>query len=252
MKKRILSLILALSMVLSVLPLGAFAADPPELVMKDGLPDTTNVQKTSFTDSDGKTKDKYTGSGWEYTKDPSDSTDTGILTLTRGEYDFSNTNPKTKTKTGSPTNQAVACTIKIESGAEITGGIFNATVDNGDWSRLGGTISNGTFYEKVINHGTISGGTFQNTGSVENNDTISDGSFNGKVTNEDTGKISGGTFSSTVENDNLISGGTFQETSGVRNEGTIKDGTFEGSVMNDGTNAIIENGTFNGEVQNSD
>lgn len=29
MKKRILSLILALSMVLSVLPLGAFAADPP-------------------------------------------------------------------------------------------------------------------------------------------------------------------------------------------------------------------------------
>lgn len=29
MKKRILSLILALSMMLSVLPLGAFAADPP-------------------------------------------------------------------------------------------------------------------------------------------------------------------------------------------------------------------------------
>ena len=29
MKKRILSLILALSMVLSVFPLGAFAADPP-------------------------------------------------------------------------------------------------------------------------------------------------------------------------------------------------------------------------------
>ena len=30
MKKRILSLILALSMVLSVFPLGAFAADPPQ------------------------------------------------------------------------------------------------------------------------------------------------------------------------------------------------------------------------------
>ena len=109
MKKRILSLILALSMVLSVLPLGAFAADPPELVMKDGLPDTTNVQKTSFTDSDGKTKDKYTGSDWEYTKDPSDSTDTGILTLTRGTYDFSSTAP-------------VAC--EIDSSAIITGGIF--------------------------------------------------------------------------------------------------------------------------------
>ena len=44
MKKRILSLILALSMVLSVLPLGAFAADPPpELVMENGLPDLTGL-----------------------------------------------------------------------------------------------------------------------------------------------------------------------------------------------------------------
>lgn len=41
MKKRILSLILALSMVLSVLPLGAFAegsTNGKELVMKNGLP----------------------------------------------------------------------------------------------------------------------------------------------------------------------------------------------------------------------
>ena len=60
MKKRILSLILALSMVLSVLPLGAFAADPPELVMKDGLPDCSNGTS---------------GNGWDYDS----STDT--LTL---------------------------------------------------------------------------------------------------------------------------------------------------------------------------
>ena len=39
MKKRILSLILALSMVLSVLPLGAFAADPPRARHGGRLPE---------------------------------------------------------------------------------------------------------------------------------------------------------------------------------------------------------------------
>ena len=61
MKKRILSLILALSMVLSVFPLGAFAADPPpELVMENGLPNCSNGTS---------------GNGWDYDS----STDT--LTL---------------------------------------------------------------------------------------------------------------------------------------------------------------------------
>lgn len=71
MKKRILSLILALSMVLSVLPLGAFAADPPELVMKDGRPDCSNGTK---------------GNGWEYRSD--------TLILMSGTYDFRYANPK--------------------------------------------------------------------------------------------------------------------------------------------------------------
>lgn len=53
MKKRILSLILALSMVLSVLPLGAFAEGSlPELVMgANGLPTCP---------------DRTSGNGWEY------------------------------------------------------------------------------------------------------------------------------------------------------------------------------------------
>lgn len=256
MKKRILSLILALSMVLSVLPLGAFAADPPELVMKDGLPDTTNVQKTSFTDSDGKTKDKYTGSDWEYTKDPSDSTDTGILTLTRGEYDFSNTNPKTKT--GSPTNQAVACAIVIESGAEITGGTFNGQVANegtikdgtfnGDVENRGAIDSKGTFNGKVTNYGTIKNGTFEgfvkNEGTIEKG-TISGGTFEGFVMNE--GTINNGIFEENVENDpdGTISGGAFSST--VSNySGTISGGTFAAGLSdNYGT---VTGGIFNGNA----
>ena len=257
MKKRILSLILALSMVLSVLPLGAFAADPPELVMENGRPTCSNGT---------------IGNGWGYMN--------GTLILTSEEYDFRYINPKTKT--GGFTSQAVQCAIVIESYAKITGGIFEKKVTNN-----AGTIYDGIFNTMVENKvaqgalGKIAGGAFN--GTVTNNGTISGGAFSGTVTNRGTitvgtfyekvenysggtisggtfsttvkncgGTISGGTFSSTVENDSLISGGTFQKTSGVINEGTIKDnGTFEGVVMNNGTNAIIENGTFNGEVQNS-
>ena len=51
MKKRILSLILALSMVLSVLPLGAFAADPnQDLVMQGGFPVGTSGSDWSYDD----------------------------------------------------------------------------------------------------------------------------------------------------------------------------------------------------------
>ena len=206
MKKRILSLILALSMVLSVLPLGAFAADPnQDLVMQGGFPVGTS------------------GSDWSY----DDITKT--LTLTSGTYDFSNTNPKTKT--GRPTNQAVRCKIEIQSRAEITGGIFT-----------GGSAG------EVKNYGTISGGTFQNTCSVTNDGTImGNGTFEGKVTSN--GTIMGnGTFEGIVTNNNLISGGTFKNTCSVTNGGTISDGTFACSVENKGE--INGDGTFEGTVEN--
>ena len=239
MKKRILSLILALSMVLSVLPLGAFAADPPELVMgANGLP----------VYSEG-----TVGHNWVYMN--------GTLCLLYGTFDFSSTHPQ-NTSAGTQTAPPVACPIEIESDAEITGGIFEKAVTNNggtiydgtfntmvennvvSWGTLG-KIVGGAFNGTVTNKGTISGGAFN--GTVTNSGTISDGSFNGKVTNEDTGKISGGTFSSTVENDNLISGGTFKNTCSVTNGGTIKDGTFNGTVTND---YYIKNGTFKGDVTN--
>ena len=217
MKKRILSLILALSMVLSVLPLGAFAEGSlPELVMgANGLPDC----------SDGSN-----GNGWRYIS--------GTLYLDEGTYNFSSTHPQ-NTGAGTRPVPAVRCMIEIRSGVEITGGSFGNSVTNY------GTISSGTFQTMgggVINEGTIKNGTF--TGSVTNDNTISGGTFqNGcSVTNNKT--ISGGTFQNgcSVTNWHTIKdNGTFEGT--VTNYGTIENGTFKGDVTNK-TNGIIYDGTF--------
>ena len=220
MKKRILSLILALSMVLSVFPLGAFAEGSTQdlTIGSDGYP----------VGSEGGSKDCNgggNGNDWEY------YSKSRILCLNGGTFDLSTTEP-------------VKC--EIHSFAIITGGTFNGAVYN-----LTETISGGIFNGTVTNDptGKISGGTFQSTGSVENKGTITgNGTFNGTVTNNNT--ISGGTFQSTssVTNYGTINGnGTFNGE--VTNYGNIKDGTFEGTVKNY-SGGTISGGTFAGSVQN--
>ena len=117
----------------------------------------------------------------------------------------------------------------------ISGGIFQETVDNY------GTISNGTFQWEVCNYGTISNGTFQR--NVDNWDTISGGTFQREVDNH--GTISNGTFQQPVNNSKTIFGGIFQKP--VNNYKTISGGTFWEAVevyASDGTEAKIEGGTF--------
>lgn len=225
MKKRILSLILALSMVLSVLPLGAFAeGSTGDLVIgSDGYPIGTQ------------------GNGWKFSD--------GTLTLTRGTYNFSYTT-------------AVTFEIQLSGQATITGGTFMGKVSNDYGTISYGTfksdvtnnnnINGGTFEGSVKNWSTISGGTFE--GSVANfgGGKISGGTFSTTVTNYSGGTISGGTFQNrcSVTNyaDGTISGGTFQNTGSVKNKGKINgDGTFNGEVTNSGT---IERGTFTGTVTN--
>lgn len=182
-EKRILSLILALSMVLSVFPLGAFAADPPELVIDEsGYPVGTS------------------GNGWSY----DDITQT--LTLTSGTFDFSTTEP-------------VKCAVEIQWRVEITGGIFAGEVTNEGTIKNGifagrvtsnGTImDNGTFNEEVTNSGYIKDGTFN--GKVTNSNTIENGTFTYKVENGGRGTIFGGTFAGSVNNSygGHIFGGVF-------------------------------------------
>ena len=133
----------------------------------------------------------------------------------------------------------------------ISGGTFQGEVNN--WS----TISNGTFQREVDNQGTIFNGTFQQPvnnsktirggifqGEVHNSGTISDGTFKGEVFNY--GTISDGTFQGSVYNSKDISGGTFQKP--VNNYGgTISGGIFKKAVevyASAGHNATIEGGTF--------
>ena len=216
MKKRILSLILALSMVLSVLPLGAFAADPnQELVMENGYPVGTS------------------GNGWSY------DNNTQTLTLTRnsGKYDFSYTYPQNPNKGVGA--EPVKCAIEIQWSVEITGGTFNETVTNE------GTIKNGSFAGRVTSNGTImDNGTFN--GTVTNSGYIKDGTFNGKVTNSNT--IENGTFKGSVTNEGTIKNGSFEKK--VTNSNTIMDGVFKGVVENGGRGTIF-GGTFAGSVNNS-
>ena len=219
MKKRILSLILALSMVLSVLPLGAFAAGSTQdlVIGSDGYP----------VGSEGGSKDCNgggNGNDWEY------YSKSRILCLNGGTFDLSTTEP-------------VKC--EIHSFATITDGTFNGAVYN-----LTETISGGIFNGTVTNDptGKISGGTF--AGSVENQGTIKNGSFEGQVTNDSNGEISGGTFQSTgsVTNEGTITGnGTFNGT--VTNSRYIENGTFNGTVTNNDT---IFGGIFAGSVNNSE
>lgn len=167
MKKRILSLILALSMVLSVLPLGAFAeGSTQDLVMgANGLPDCSNGTS---------------GNGWSY------DAHMKKLTLTSGPFDFSSTHPQGG---GETTTTPVRCEIEIQQGATITGGTFNGEVSNNQ----GGNITNGTFEGEVINNagGEISGGTFKGT-VLNGNGTIFGGTFAGSVENQ--GSVTGGVF----------------------------------------------------------
>lgn len=129
MKKRILSLILALSMVLSVFPLGAFAEDPlPNLVMQNGLPNCSNGTS---------------GNGWSY----DNNTQTLTLTSHSGTYDFSSTHPQGKTP-GTSTTTPVACAIVISSGVEITGGTFAGSVEN-KWKIYGGVFNGKTGLDGV-------------------------------------------------------------------------------------------------------
>ena len=157
MKKRILALLLAFSMMLSLLPVSALAdtgggidfaayasnGSLPNLVMDNntGKPDVSKIEP----DSEG----VYQGAGWKYEIiDNNHST----LTLETGIYDFNNTKPTTK---NGDVLKLVNCKVVVESGATITGGRFrqmlnygtveNSLLSNNDIENRGGTMTNCLF-----------------------------------------------------------------------------------------------------------
>ena len=134
------------------------------------------------------------------------------------------------------------------AGSTIRNGRFTGAVENE------GTITGGTFTGEVTNResGTIKDGTFKN--KVENNGTIEGGTFGGKVRSrtsygaQKAAVIRGGNFNGPVESYSGIENGVFAGT--VESEGTISGGMFKDAVMNK-VGSTIENGTFEDKVSNS-
>jgi len=258
--KRIVSILLTGSMLLSLLPVSALAAAPvfdapAQTTAKKAAPlvqeadasrsteeeaatrssrdlDAENGTADSFSiqlNAEGYPADSGDDGNWYY--DPSSG---GRLYLYNGGF------------TLKPSSESGA-----ESALQGVELIINQNADFADgtvgcWTNNAGIISGGTFQGDVINDKTISDGTFK--GEVFNNKTISDGTFQGEVFNY--GIISDGTFQREVYNHNTISGGTFQgEVYNVR--GTISGGTFEKrmTLMNEDSAPItISDGLFNGAV----
>lgn len=252
--KRIVSILLTGSMLLSLLPVSALAAAPvfdapAQTTAKKTAPlvqeadasrsteeeaatrssrdlDAENGTAESITiqlNAEGKPADSGDDGNWYYSADSGCQLDTGVFAL----------QPSSEPEAESALKARL---FRIGDKAELVRGTVGCETNNY------GTISGGIFQGKVANFRTISGGTFQ--GDVNNYQTISDGTFQGKVDND--GVISGGTFQGEVYNDSTISGGTFQ--SELYNfRGTISGGTFQGNVTN--SSGTISGGTFKEAVE---
>lgn len=267
--KRMISILLTGSMLLSLLPVSALAAAPvfdapAQTTAKKAAPLVQEADASRSTeeeaatrssrdlDAENGTADSITiqlnadgtpagygdGEHWYYSAASGCQLDTGVFAL----------QPSSEPGAESALKARL---FRIGDNAELVRGTVGCETNNY------GTISGGIFQGKVANFRTISGGTFQ--GDVNNYKTISDGTFQADVDNN--GNISDGTFQGIVDNRGTISNGTFQGE--VFNYGTISDGTFQGEevynvrgaisggifkkaveVYASGGNATIEGGTF--------
>lgn len=200
MKKRLLSLLVAISMVLTFLPVSALTAAAAEdssngelKIGQNGYPVLDHIPHQPVNGHD-----IYTGDGWTYDADENCK----ILTLCPSvptNYDFFAIHTGYSITTD--------CNLVIGKNATVTDGNFIASVTNND------TIKGGIFKDAVTNHGTIIGGRFFSS-----------------VTNELDGIIENGQFgdwasSYTVTNNGgTINGGTFKETSSIRGTGPVASG----------------------------
>ena len=251
--KRIVSILLTGSMLLSLLPVSALAAAPvfdapAQTTAKKAAPLVQEVDASRSTEEEAATRssrdlDAENGTADSITIDlnadgtPAGSGDSGHWEC--GNATSFNLHLQQGTFTLQPSSEpgaisALQADLYILENAKFNGGTV------GDYTYNYGTISDGTFQGDVNNYNTISNGTFQRV--VFNNDTISGGIFLGDMNNW--GTISGGTFQGMVGNTGTISGGTFQEN--VYNHGTISNGTFQGKVVNYKT---ISGGTFEEAVE---
>ena len=162
MKKRLISLLVALCMAVTLLPVSALTA------AADGSGGAKlEIEQGGYPNGSNSGRQSCSGTDWSYDKY------TQTLTLspsTPTNYDFSNNGIHT-----GPGNNT-DCKLIIGQHATVTDGYFRGV---------------------ITNHGTIIGGFFDSSVTNEPNGTIENGQFgNCTVTNND-GTINGGTFKET-------------------------------------------------------
>lgn len=273
--KRILSILLTGSMLLSLLPVSALAAAPvfdapAQTTAKKAAPLVQEADASRSTEEEAATRssrdlDAENGTAesittiqlnaagkpasegdfgnWYYSAASGCQLDTGVFALQPSSEPEAESALKARLFHIGDNAELVRGTVGCETinYGTIFDGIFQGKVANFQ------TISGGTFQGDVNNYKTISDGTFQ--ADVDNNGTISDGIFQQPVTNAKT--IFGGTFQKPVYNYRTISGGTFEEVVKM-NESTegakIEGGTFKKGIELNAYDPIITDGLFDGKV----
>lgn len=180
MKKRLISLLVALCMAVTFLPVSALTAWAEE----SGSNSTTLKIYNGYPVGSG-------GDGWSYDA----STDTlDLHPASSTEYDF--------LSIISGNGNVTKCKLTIGGNATIVRGNFDNTVINN------GKISGGYFYSSspLTNHGTIIDGLFVSAVSNESEGKIENGTFRSTVTNN--GIIKGGIFSEQPAGGTVASGYT--------------------------------------------
>ena len=205
MKKRLISLLVALCMAVTLLPVSAITAwaeGGGQLKIVGGYP----VGSGDNHDRD------CSGNGWSY------NGSTQTLTLdpsTPTTYDLKECGNIRQDQ------NSILCSAIIRENATIVNGNFLDIDNPGPSITNHGTITSGAYSMPVINHGTITGGTFFDP-----------------ITNAPTGTIENGTFLSTVTNNGTIKGGIFSK---KPDGGKVADGyTLNVESPDANTNASID------------
>lgn len=178
MKKRLISLLVALCMAVTLLPVSAITAwaeESSQLKIVGGYPVGSGENHDRNCSGDGWS---YDGSTQTLTLDPSTPT----------TYDLKESGNIRQDQ------NSILCSAIIEKNATIVNGNFLGIDNPGPSITNDGTITSGSYSMPVINHGTITGGTFFDP-----------------ITNDPTGTIENGTFLSTVTNNGTIKGGIFRK-----------------------------------------
>lgn len=262
MQKRLISMVLALSMALTAMPLPALAQSaPPDTASAAALAEENDDVTDIFPDDwSGKPAGDPFGGGkgsWSY-----DET-SNTLTLKDGTFRLRNYGYDSY-------NNCIQWNVKIEPGATLQEARIGSEYHNGYTVTNAGTISGGTFYGKVICEAgaVISGGTFKGAARVDaaggevtiEDGTFEEGSYTSGVTVKAAGTltINGGTFKGkrtcSVDIDNcekiVINGGSFESSLTDLKRTTeiiINGGLFNDKLYVAGDKCTVNGGLFTTE-----